>query len=140
MSYDVILYLKFNEFPSPGQLAQELSSAGFASPPSLDLREARGFVPMGDTGFEVSCAPITADEIRDHQNALRVADEADDEHLLILRESDTTMTFWCHDESEVAAARQVAGAIARLSRGYVCDPQTGEVTQGSYLQMPHLYR
>jgi|SRR5882757_5655484 len=138
MSYDFIMYVRFDELPSPSQLAEELRIMGLDTAPSLDLREARGFVPMADTGFEVVHSPITTEEIQDHESALRAAEEPDDEHLVILRASDTTMTFWCHDEREIAVARQVAGAIAKLSRGVVCDPQTGEVAHGGYLEIPPL--
>ena len=35
--------------------------------------------------------------------------------------------------SEIAAAKLVAGAIAKLSNGHACNPQIGEVVHGDYL-------
>jgi hypothetical protein len=132
MSYDFIMYMRRNDFPEAGRLAEELRPFVLTMP-MLDLRLTDGFVPVSDAGFEVSCSDVTARDIEEHQNALREAGEPDDEHIAILRASDMCMSFGCRDDREIRVAKLVAGAIAKLSKGFVCDPQTGEVAHGDYL-------
>ena len=133
MSYDFIVYTQRERLPDPDRLAEELSVVGVSTPPSVDLRVARGFVPMSDAGFEVTRSAVTTEQIEDHRNALAEAGEADDEHLAILLISDTRMTFRCREADEIAVARVVAGAVAKLSNGFVCDPQLATTVQGAYL-------
>lgn len=135
MSYDLIVYTHSSRFPEPNRLAEEVSarSPGLALPPSFDLRVVRGFVPLDSTGFEVTRSAITAAQIESHREALRENGEADDEHLAVLLEMDTRVTFCCKDEDEISAARVVAGAVAKLSNGFVCDPQYDVLVRGDYL-------
>lgn len=135
MSYDFIVYTQRNRIPEPSRLAAELSSRApwLALPASFDLREARGYVPLAGAGFEVWLSPITAAEIEEHKKALKEAGEEDDDHLAILQSSDTCIMFNCKDDEEISAARIVAGALATLSRGFVCDPQRDVTIEGSYL-------
>jgi len=135
MSYDFIIYTRSNRFPDPDRLAAELSSRApwISLPSSIDLRVARGFVPIATTGFEVTRSPITSAQIEDHREALKEAGEADDDHVAVLQASDTRTTFRCKDEHEIAAARIVAGAVATLSGGYLSDPQKDVTVEGSYL-------
>jgi hypothetical protein len=133
MSYDFLVYTRRDRFPAPDRLVEELRSHGLAMPPSLDLIAADGYVPIADTGFEVCCADLTSAHVEEHQSALREAGEPDDDHLAILRASDLFISFGCHDEREIATAKLVAGAIAKLSNGYVCNPQIGEVVHADYL-------
>ena len=135
MSYDIIVYTQSSRFPDPVRLGAELSARapGLSVPPSLDLRSARGYVPIASTGFAVTRWAITEDQIEDHKQALRDAGEPDDEYLGVLQASDTCVTFRCNDDQEISAARWVAGAIATLSGGFVCDPQEGVTVQGGYL-------
>src|ERR1700755_2314215 len=123
MSYDFIVYTQRARLPAPDRLAEELSVVGLVIPPSVDLRIARGFVPMSDTGFEVTSSEITREQIEDHKSALAEAGEPDDDHLAILLASDMRMTLRCREPAEIATARIVAGAMAKLSNGFVCDPQ-----------------
>ena len=138
MSYDFLMFVRRDSFPAPSRLADELRPDGLVMPPALDISAADGFVPIADTGFEVCCSDLTEAHVAEHQNALREAGEPDDEHLAILRASDLFVSFGCHDDREIAVAKLVAGAIAKLSNGYVCDPQTGEVVRGDYLSGPYL--
>ena len=133
----VIVYTRSNRIPEPSRLAAELSSRApwLVLPASFDLREARGYIPLGSTGFVVWLSSITAAEIERHKEALKEAGEGDDVHLAILQASDTHIMFNCKDEKEVAAARLVAGALATLSGGFVCDPQTDVTIEGGYLPL-----
>jgi hypothetical protein len=135
MSYDFVVYTLSSRIPEPAHLAAELSSRApwLAVPSSFDLREASGYVPFATTGFEVWLEPITAAEIQDHKEALKEAGEPDDGHLAILQACDMSIMFTCRDEKEIAAARIVAGALATLSRGFLCDPQKGVTVDASYL-------
>ena len=137
MSYDFIVYTRTNRIPEPARLAVELSSRApwLALPSSFDLRVASGYVPLATTGFEVSLAPITAAEIEDHLAALKEAGEEEDDHLAILRACDTCVTFHCKDDNEISAARIVAGALAILSGGFLCDPQKDVTVEGRYLEV-----
>jgi hypothetical protein len=136
MSYHfIIYYTRSNRFPDPARLAAELSSRapGLSLPSSIDLRVARGFIPIASTGFEVTRSPITSAQIEDHREALKEAGEADDDHVAVLQASDTRTTFRCKDDKEISAARIVAGAVATLSGGYLSDPQQDITVQGGYL-------
>ena len=135
MSYDFIVYTRSNRLPEPARLAAELSSRApwLALPSSFDLRTANGYVSLAPTGFEVWLAPITAAEVEDHKEALKEAGEEDDDHLAILQACDTCVMFHCKDDNEISAARLVAGALATLSGGFLCDPQKGVTIEGSYL-------
>lgn len=137
MSYDFIVYTRSDRIPEPARLAVELSSRApwLTLPSSFDLREASGYVPLATTGFEVSIAPITAAEIEDHKAALKEAGEEDDDHLAILRASDTCVTFSCKDGNEISAARIVAGALTILCGGFLCDPQQDITVEGRYLDV-----
>lgn len=139
MSYDFIVYTRSERLPDPDRLAEELSVVGLATRPSADLRIARGFVPMSETGFEVTRSNITKEQIEDHKNALAEAGEPDDDHLAILLVSDLRMTFRCREPDEIAIARVVAGAVARLSAGFICDPQLDITVHGAYLPAVALY-
>lgn len=135
MSYDFIVYTHSSRFPEPHRLAEEVSarSPELALPPSFDLRAARDYVPLEKTGFEVTRSPITEAQLDSHREALREAGEADDEHLAVLLESDTRVTFRCKDDGEIEVAKLVAGAVAKLSNGFVCDPQRDVMVRGRYL-------
>jgi hypothetical protein len=135
MSYDFIIYTRSDRFPDPTQLAAELSAHApwLSLPSSIDLRVARGFVPIDSTGFEVTRSPITSAQIEDHRGVLKEAGEADDDHIAVLQASDTRTTFRCKDDQEISAAQIVAGAVATLSGGYLCDPQKDITVQGRYL-------
>jgi hypothetical protein len=136
MSYDFIVYTRSNRIPEPARLAAELSSRApwLALPSSFDLHEASGYVPLATTGFEVWLAPITAAEVEDHKEALKEAGEKDDDHLAILQACDTCVMFHCKDDKEIFAARLVAGALATLSGGFLCDPQQDVTVGGGYLK------
>jgi len=142
MSYSLIVYTQNSRFPEPNRLAEEISarSPGLEWSPSCDLRVVRGFVPLGSTGFEVTRSAITAAQIESHREALREYGEADDVHLAVLLEMDMRTTFRCKDEDEIAAASVVAGALAKLSDGYVCDPQYDVLVRGDYLPSSTVYR
>jgi hypothetical protein len=138
MSYDVIVYMHSSRFPELNRLAEEVSarSPRLALPPSFDLRVASGYVPLGSTGFEVMSSPITSKDEEDYREICREdgeAVDADDEYLTVLRESDTCITFCCQDDEEILAARLIGGAVAKLSDGYVCDPQLDVTVRGGYL-------
>jgi hypothetical protein len=135
MSYDFVVYMRSDRFPESARLAAELSSRApwLVLPPSFDLRDARGYTPLGNTGFEVTRSPITAARIESHKKALKENEEADDQHLAILLASDMRITFRCKDDDEISAARIVAGALATLSGGFLRDPQKGVTIEGSYL-------
>jgi hypothetical protein len=133
MSYDFIVYVQRERLPDPARLAEELSIVGLTTPPSIDLRGARGYVPMSDSGFEVTSSAITQEQIEDHKNALAEEGEPDDDHLAILLASDMRITFRCREPAEIATARMVAGAMAKLSNGFVCDPQLDLTVHGTYL-------
>jgi hypothetical protein len=135
MSYDFIVYTLSSQIPEPARLAAELSSRApwLGVPPSFDLREASGYVPLATTGFEIWLEPITAAEIEDHKEALKEAGEPDDDHLAILQGCDTSVMFNCKDDREISAARIVAGALAALSGGFLCDPQKGVTVAATYL-------
>jgi hypothetical protein len=135
MTYDFIVYTHSSRFPEPSRLAEEVSvrSPELALPPSFDLRVARGYVPLDNTGFEVTRSPITPAQVASHRDALREASEADDEHLVVLLESDTRIIFRCKDDDEISIAKLVAGAVAKLSNGFVCDPQRDVLVRGRYL-------
>jgi hypothetical protein len=132
MSYDFIIYTRCDRFPDPASLAAELSSRApwLCLPSSIDLRVARGFVPLASTGFEVTRSPVTSAQIEEHRDALKEAREADDDHVAVLQASDTRTTFRCKDDQEISAARIVAGAVATLSGGYVSDPQKDITLRG----------
>jgi hypothetical protein len=135
MSYDILVYTHSSRFPEANRLAEEVSarSPGLALPPSFDLRVASGFVPLDSTGFEVCRWRITAAQIESHREALKENGEADDELLTVLLESDTCVAFSCQDDAEISAAKIVAGAVAKLSSGYVFDPQLDVAVRGGYL-------
>lgn len=135
MSYDFIVYTQRSRIPVAARLAAELSSRApwLDVSPSFDLRETRGYTPLGTTGFEVWLEPILATEIEDHEQALKEAGAPPDQHLAILRACDTSVMFNCKDDKEIRAARIVAGALAVLSGGFLCDPQTGVTVAASYL-------
>jgi hypothetical protein len=135
MSYDFIVYTRSNRIPEPARLAAELSSRApwLAMPSSFDLRDASGYIPLATTGFEVWLEPITEAEIEGHKEALKHAGEEEDGHLAILQACDTSVMFNCKDDQEISAARIVAGALATLSGGFLCDPQKGVTVEGGYL-------
>ena len=135
MSYDFIVYTQRSQLPEPTRLAAELCSRApwIDVPSSFDLREAKGYVPLGTTGFEVWLEPITTAEIEDHKQALKEAGKPPDDHLAILQRCDTSVIFNCKDDREVSAARIVAGALAVLSGGFLCDPQKGATVASAYL-------
>ena len=135
MSYDFVVYMRSDRFPESARLTAELSSRApwLVVPSSFDLREARGYTPIGNTGFEVTRSPITAARIEGHKKALKKSGEADDQHLAILLASDMRITFRCKDDEEISAGRIVAGALATLSGGFLRDPQKDVTIEGSYL-------
>ena len=135
MSYDLVVYMRSNRFPGSAQLTAELASRApwLAVPSSFDLREARGYTPVGNTGFEVIRSQITEARIEAHRQALKESGEKDDEHLMILLASDMRIMFCCQDDDEISAARIIAGALATLSGGYLRDPQENITVKGSYL-------
>ena len=138
MSYDLIVYTRSSRFPEPHRLAEEVSarSPGLTLPPELDLRAADGYVPLASTGFEVSRSAVTPADVEDHREALKEAGDPDDEHLGVLLESDTCIAFHCQNDDEISTARIVAGAVAKLSGGYVYDPQLDVSARASYLPSP----
>jgi hypothetical protein len=135
MSYDFIVYTQINRVPEPDRLAAEVSvHAPWLALAPFDLRVDEGYVPLASTGFEVSRSPVTSKDVEDYRELLRDEVEADDdEYIPMLLESDTTITFWCRDNAEISAARVVAGALAKLSNGFVCDPQFDITVRGDYL-------
>jgi len=135
MSYDFVVYMRSNRFPESARMAAELSSRApwLVLPSWFDMRVARGYTPIGDSGFEVTRSPITAARIEDHKEALKEAGEEDDDHLAILLASDMRITFRCKDDQEISVARIVAGALATLSGGFLRDPQKDVTIEGSYL-------
>jgi len=144
MSYDVIISLHSSRFPEPDSLAKEVSARSareghrLVLPPSFDLRVADGFAPLDSTGFgfEVMRSPITSKDVDDYLDVCRENDEEpEDEYLTMLRESDTSITFGCQWQNnwEILVARLIGGALAKLSDGYVCDPQLGVTVRGGYL-------
>ncbi len=142
MSYDVIISLHSSRFPEPDRLAKEVSARSareghrLVLPPSFDLRVAEGFAPLDSTGFgfEVMRSPITSKDVDDYLDICREDDEEpEDEYVTMLRESDTSITFCCKDNWEILVARLIGGALAKLSDGYVCDPQLGVTVRGGYL-------
>lgn len=139
MSYDFMLYVKRDSLPGTAVLNHELAAAGISVPRTFDIKVASGFVSVLDAGFECSISAITAWHVEDHIKALKAAQEPDDEQLVILRSSDALVCFGCRTEREVELAGIVVGALGKLSGGYVCDPQTGEVVHGGYLSIPPLF-
>lgn len=135
MSYDFIVYMQINRVPDPDRLAAEVSvHAPWLALAPFDLRVDEGYVPLASTGFEVSRSPITSKDVEDYRELLREGGEVDDdEYIAVLRESDTTITLGCKDDAEISAARVVAGALAKLSNGFVCDPQLDVTVRGDYL-------
>jgi len=134
MSYDVIIYLHSSRFPEPDRLAAEVSAyAPWLALAPFDLRVDEGYVPLASTGFEVSRWPITSEDVEEYREALRADGELNDENLAMFIESDTTITLGCIDDAEISAARIVAGALAKLSNGFVCDPQLDVTVRGDYL-------
>jgi len=135
MSYNFVVYMRSSRFPDPAQLIAELSSRApwLVLPSSFDLHVARGYTPVGNSGFEVTRSPITAEWIEDHREALKEAGEDDDQHLAILLASDLRITFRCKDDQEISVVRIVAGALATLSGGFLRDPQEDVTVEGSYL-------
>jgi len=135
MSYDFVVYMRSDRFPEPAQFAAELSSRApwLVLPSSFDIRVARGYTPVGRSGFEVMRFPITAARIEGHKKALKEAGEEDDQHLAILLASDIRITFLCKDDQEISVARIVAGAFATLTGGFLSDPQKDVTVEGSYL-------
>jgi hypothetical protein len=135
MSYDFIVYTQINRVPEPDRLAAEVSAHApwLALPLSFDVRVDEGYVPLVSTGFEVSRWPITSEDVEQYREDLREDGEADDEYLAVLLDSDTTITLRCTDDAEISVARVVAGAVAKLSNGFVCDPQLGVTVRGGYL-------
>jgi hypothetical protein len=110
-------------------LAAEVSAhAPWLALAPFDLRVDEGYVPLASTGFEVSRWPI---------EALQADGELNDENLAVFLESDTTITLGCRDHAEISAARIVAGAVAKLSNGFVCDPQLDVTVRGDYLPQEH---
>lgn len=137
MSYDFIVYTQINRVPEPDRLAAEVSvHAPWLALAPFDLRVDEGYVPLASTGFEVSRSPITSKNVELYRELLREEGEVeadDDEYIAMLLESDTTITLGCRDDAEISAARVVAGALAKLSNGFVCDPQLDVTVRGDYL-------
>ncbi|MCA9674709.1 MAG: hypothetical protein H6708_05080 [Kofleriaceae bacterium] len=139
MSYDFIVYVRGDQLPDPSRLAAELE--GCSPPvrilPGADIRQAEGFFPVEvagrRSGFEVWRSPITGEDVARHKATLARLGEPDDDHLTILSTCDMDMTLTCHDADEIAAAKLVAGALATLSRGFLCDPQEDVTVEGRYL-------
>ena len=142
MSYDVIIYLHSSRFPEPNRLAKEVSARSARArtrlvlAPSFDLRVADGFAPLDSTGFgfEVRRSAVTSKNVELYLEICRDHDEEpEDEYLTMLRESDTSITFGCQNDWEILAARLIGGALAKLSDGYVCDPQLDVTVRAGYL-------
>ncbi len=134
MSYDFIVYTQINRVPEPDRLAAEVAvHAPWLTLAPFDLRVHEGYVPLASTGFEVSRWPITSEDVEEYREALEEDGALNDEKLAVYTESDTTITLGCTDAAEISAARIVAGAVAKLSNGFVCDPQLGVTVRGGYL-------
>jgi hypothetical protein len=135
MSYDFIVYVRREQLPSAEQVSDELEAheRELHVPSSVDFSTVRGYVPISDTGFEVTRSAITPQDVEDHRSALREDDEPDDEFVTVLLASDMQITFRCRSQREIEAARLVAGAVAKLSNGYISNPQDGTTVLADYL-------
>ena len=137
MSYDFIVYTRSERLPSRHELTTALESSGgpvIDDQVFPDLASASGgFVPVTSggeaTGFELSSYPITTEEIEAFKADLQASGEEDEEFLHVLTTNDVTITFRCRDDREIEAAHLVAEAVARLSNGVLCDPQTDTMTE-----------
>ncbi len=134
MSYDLLVYARRERLPSTDRLRTELLSL---TPPivvdDLDLARSSGHVPVRRgqvlTGFDLLVAPVEEDDIDDYKTDLAKSGERDNGFLDVLMSSDTFISLSGKDEEEIAVARSLANAIARLSNGSVFDPQKGLLLQ-----------
>lgn len=132
MSYDLLVYTRRERLPAPDRLRAELLAlAPSVEVAALDLEHASGYVPAkrgGEgTGFDVLVASVDEDDIDDYKADLEKSGSADNGFLDVLTSSDTFISVSGKSSTEIEAARAVAEVIARLSRGYLYDPQAGAV-------------
>lgn len=135
MTYDLIVYTTRNKIPAVSLVAVEVctQSPDLILPEWWDVRTHEGFLPIGDVGFEVWISDIAAEQIEQYKRTLAEEGEIEDFYLSILLACDTRITFCCNGEGDVIAAKVIAGAIAKLTGGFACDPQSDITVEANYL-------
>lgn len=135
MSYDFIVYVRRDSLPDAAAVSRELAlrAPGIEIPGNVDFGSTRGYVPISDSGFELTRSDITMANVESHRNLLRQDNEPDDDRIAILLASDMRITFRCRDGREIDVAKLVAGAVAKLANGYISNPQMGLTIRADYL-------
>jgi hypothetical protein len=120
--------------PETNALANRLSG----NSPRLALKGElhwSGLMPVTfddkETGFELRLSPVTSSDLIDYEKELAESGEEDDGFLSILQGSDCQITVACNDDVSIAAGKAFSLAIASLSGGHVCDPQTGRTERAA---------
>jgi len=134
LSYDLMVYTKSARVPTVERVLAALPATVAPTSPLPDLLLAPGgFVPMSvdgaSTGFELATYPITSTDVEAYKADLAASHMEDDGFLGMMTECDVTISFSCRHDPKVEAARKVAAVIARLSQGYLYDPQLGTLVE-----------
>jgi hypothetical protein len=133
MSVDFLIYTWTKNVPDGREFCRRLEVEGqrVRFPEVPDLLGQEGFLPVlldgRPSGFEVDVSPITDEERAMYRRFLaREGKESDGQYEILMR-CDLTIMLSAHPGDEAIAAEIIARALATASRGYFCDPQTGEV-------------
>lgn len=118
MSYDLSVYLKRSNMPSPEQWRQAIHDAGFAVDldADFDIETFGGFLPCPVdgkvSGFELTFAECDPEEIEESGLPLDL---------------DFTVVFSIGSNPlEMISALIASGVLAQLSEGWLVDPQVGQ--------------
>jgi hypothetical protein len=141
MSYDLTVYTRRDQLPSPERFNSALSAVSPEIVLGRDFPDFRnptgGMVSLSldgePAGFEIAASSIAPNRaelfLKDVEGSDDEMGPADREYLEILQTCDVYFVFACRGEREIRAAEIVAATLASLSGGYVSDPQKGTTTK-----------